>query len=48
MDQTPKLQWHPAFCAALQIELEGEDLEFSFEHNLTRKPLQIDALVIHS
>lgn len=46
MNQKP-LQWHPAFCSALQIELEGEDLQFQFEHNLTRKPLQIDALIIH-
>lgn len=41
------LQWHPAFCSAMQIELEGEDLQFFFEFNLTRKPLQIDALIIH-
>ena len=41
------IQWHPAFCSALQIELAGENLEFIFEHNLTRKPLQIDVLVIH-
>lgn len=45
MSETP-LQWHPAFCAALQIELEGENLQFHFEYNLTQKPLQIDALVI--
>ena len=40
------LQWHPAFCSSLQIELEGEPLEFRNEYNLTRKPLQIDVLVI--
>ena len=45
MAQVP-LQWHPAFCSSLQIELEGEPLEFVNEFNLTRKPLQIDVLVI--
>ncbi len=41
-------QWHPGFVAALQMELKEnrEDLEFSEEHNLSRKPLQIDLLVI--
>ena len=45
MRQTP-LQWHPAFCSSLQIELEGEPLDFRNEYNLTRKPLQMDILVI--
>ena len=45
MTQVP-LQWHPAFCSSLQIELAGEPLEFMNEYNLTRKPLQIDVLVI--
>lgn len=40
------LQWHPAFCSTLQIELEGEPLQFFNEYNLTRKPLQIDVLVV--
>ncbi|MGL5435916.1 MAG: 3-isopropylmalate dehydrogenase [Lachnospiraceae bacterium] len=42
------LQWHPAFQAALQIELEedAEYLQFSREYNLTEKPLQIDTLII--
>lgn len=43
-----KLQWHPAFFAVLQIEL-GKDrkyLRFYAEYNLTRKPLQIDVLVV--
>lgn len=40
------LQWHPAFCSSLQIELEGEPLLFFNEYNLTRKPMQIDVLVI--
>lgn len=43
-----KLQWHPAFYAVLKIELEQErhSLQFYVEYNLTRKPLQIDALII--
>lgn len=40
------LQWHPAFCSSLQNELAGEPLQFMNEYNLTRKPLQIDVLVI--
>lgn len=42
-----KIQWHPAFDAALQIELgdEAKYLEFEPEHMLTKKPMQIDVLV---
>ena len=42
-----KIQWHPAFDAALQIELEAEAeyLEFDSEHLLSKKPMQIDVLV---
>ena len=43
-----KLQWHPAFCAAARLEF-GEDrevLEFFSEYNLSRKPLQIDLLIV--
>ena len=42
------LQWHPAFCAGMQIELEAEseDLLFDREHQLGRKPKQIDLLII--
>lgn len=38
------LQWHPAFQAALQIELREDRsvLEFYEEHNLSKKPLQMD------
>ncbi len=43
-----KLQWHPAFAAALEMELleNKDDLEFEREHNLNRKPLLIDCLII--
>ena len=42
------LQWHPAFQAALQVELmeDREFLVFQEEHNLSKKPLQMDTLII--
>ena len=42
-----KIQWHPAFDAALQIEFgkEAKYLEFDSEHLLSKKPMQIDVLV---
>ena len=47
-EKKQKLQWHPAFAAALEMELleNKDDLEFEREHNLNRKPLLIDCLVI--
>lgn len=43
-----KLQWHAAFYAGLQIELEAEreKLIFENEHQLSTKPLGIDVLVV--
>lgn len=42
------LQWHPAFYAGIQIELEEEakDLIFENEHQLGTKPFGIDVLII--
>ena len=42
------LQWHPAFCAALRIELEEEmdKMQVEEEHLLGEKPMQIDVLII--
>ena len=42
-----KIQWHPAFDAALQIEFgdEAKYLEFDPEHLISKKPMQIDVLV---
>ena len=42
------LQWHPAFFAGIQIELEEEreKLIFENEHQLSKKPMEIDVLVI--
>lgn len=43
-----KLQWHPAFGAALRITLRDEmdHLEMREEYLLGRKPLQMDILLI--
>lgn len=43
-----KIQWHPAFCAAAELELRSNkgDLEFKREYNLSKKPLQMDLLII--
>ena len=41
------LQWHPVFCAAMEVELEGvEGIRFHREYNLTRKPLQVDIVIV--
>lgn len=47
-DLEGKLQWHPAFYAGLQIELEHETEKLSFEneHQLGTKPKEIDVLII--
>ena len=43
-----KLQWHPAFYAGIQIDLEKEahKLIFENEHQLGTKPKEIDVLII--
>jgi len=43
-----KIKWHPAFAAAIQLELKDykEELEFQTEYQLTDEPLRIDVLVI--
>ena len=43
-----KNQWHPAFAAAMRMELRenGDDLTFEEEHLLSKKPLQTDMLII--
>lgn len=42
------IQWHPAFQASIQIELEheAEHLIFEPEHLLAKKPMQMDELII--
>lgn len=48
MQKEVNLQWHPAFYATAQIELqeEAEYLIFENEHQLSTKPMAIDMLVI--
>ena len=43
-----KIQWHPGFYAAAEITLleQLSDLEFQTDYNLSKKPLQIDLLII--
>ena len=47
MEKEP-LQWHPAFFAGIQIELQEEknNLIFENEHQLGTKPKEIDVLII--
>ncbi len=43
-----KTQWHPAFCAAMRLELKDIlTLQFTNEFNLTEKPLEVDLLIIN-
>lgn len=43
-----RLQWHSGFSAALRVELEDEldELCIEDEHMLSKKPVQIDVLVV--
>lgn len=43
-----KIQWHPGFVAAMNLELleNKNDLIFEKEYNLNTKPLEIDLLII--
>ena len=47
-EKAEKLQWHPAFCAATELELRQDldVLELIPEYNLSKKPLQIDLVII--
>lgn len=48
-DEQKMFQWHPAFYAGIQIELEQEkdQLEFQNEYQLGTKPKVIDVLIIN-
>lgn len=48
MEIEDNIQWHPAFCSAMELELREnrEDLIYEREHNLSKMPLKIDFLVI--
>lgn len=43
-----KIQWHPAFVSAMNLELaqDRQSLIFEREYNLNMKPLEIDLLII--
>ncbi|MCM1257229.1 MAG: hypothetical protein NC307_05195 [Roseburia sp.] len=43
-----RVQWHPGFIAAMNLELtqDKEGLFFEKEYNLNTKPLEIDLLII--
>lgn len=43
-----KIQWHPGFVGAMNLELRKnrDDLQFEKEYNLNTRPLEIDLLVI--
>lgn len=43
-----KIQWHPGFVAAMDLELAENraDLVYEKEYNLNTKPLEIDLLVL--
>ena len=47
-DTKDTTQWHPAFQASIQIEFEAEaeKLTFEPEHLLSKKPMQMDELII--
>ena len=43
-----KIQWHPGFYGAAEIELiaNKRDLEFLREYNLSKEPIRMDLLII--
>jgi hypothetical protein len=43
-----KIQWHPGFYGAAELELlqNKEELEFDREYNLSKEPLRIDLLIV--
>jgi hypothetical protein len=45
---TDKIQWHPGFYGAAELELMGnrDDLEFNREYNLGKEPLRVDLLIV--
>ena len=43
-----RTQWHPPFCASMRLEMikDKTKLDYTMEHCLSTKPLQIDLLII--
>ena len=48
MEIEDNIQWHPAFCSAMELELREykKYLRYEREHNLGKMPLKLDCLVI--
>lgn len=48
IENVKRIEWHPAFQASIQIEFEAESEKLTFEpeHLLSKKPMQIDELII--
>jgi hypothetical protein len=46
--ETGRINWHPAFVEAIQMELDAykDNLEFHSEYQLTSEPLRIDCVII--
>lgn len=47
-DSPERIQWHPAFYAATNLEFR-EDIEYlerKTEYNLSKQPIRIDLLII--
>lgn len=46
--ENKRTEWHPAFVNAMEIEFKDNagDLVFTPEYNLTKKPLEVDLLVV--
>ena len=49
-DKAKKIQWHPAFYAAAELELKEniEELDLISEYHLSKEPIRIDLLIIRS
>ena len=47
-DKPQIIQWHPAFVGGIELALRRYKMELTFEseHNLSKKPLQMDMLII--
>ena len=48
MNHEVRTQWHPAFCSAMELNFRENraQLHFETEHNLSRKPLAVDLLIV--
>ena len=42
----PRNDWHTIFYGALELILDSKLFSYQFEHELTKEPLQIDAIIV--